>query len=72
MLCFKIPLEMSLENQLTQDLTAHSHEADDSRPSGSITAHVPSAAVHVEHMTHAPVDTGADITSRYRPRAAFL
>lgn len=33
MLYFKIPLEMSLKNQLMQDLAAHSHEADDSRTS---------------------------------------
>lgn len=32
-LYFKILLEISLKNQLMQDLTAHSHEADDSRSS---------------------------------------
>lgn len=37
MLYFKIPLETSLEYQLMQDLTAHSHEADDSH-SGNCTS----------------------------------
>lgn len=36
------------------------------------TAHIPSAVMHVEYMTHAPVDIGSYIISRYRARSVFL
>lgn len=73
MLYFKIPLEMSLKNQLMQDLTARSHEADDSCTSDCISLPTYQIAVmHVEYMTHAPVDTGSHIISRYRARSVFL